>query len=42
MFPLGIQPGLAKEWKNPATGQKEEYCKKKYEKYIEIDFARFH
>ena len=28
--------------KNPVTGRKEEYCKKRYEKYICTDFSRFH
>lgn len=28
--------------KNPVIGKKEEYCKKRYEKYICTDFSRFH
>lgn len=27
---------------NPETGEKKEYCKKQFEKYIEIDFSRFY
>ena len=27
---------------NPDTSEKEEYCKKKYEKYVATDFGRFH
>ena len=28
--------------KNKQTGEKEEYCRKKYEKYIATDFGKFH
>ncbi len=28
--------------KDPKTGEKKEYCKKKYEKYLATDFSRFH
>lgn len=28
--------------KNPITGVKEEYCKKRFEKYICTDFSKFH
>ena len=28
--------------KDPATGEKKEYCKERYKKYIETDFSRFH
>ena len=27
---------------NPDTGKKEEYCKKRFEKYVYKDFSRFH
>ena len=27
---------------NPETGEKKEYCKKQFEKYIETDFSRFY
>ena len=27
--------------KDPKTGEKKEYCKEQYEKYIETDFSRF-
>ena len=28
--------------KNPKTGQKEEYAKERYDKYLCTDFSRFH
>ena len=43
----GINAGKRSIWfngnrRNSDTGDKKEYCKKKYEKYIAVDFSRFH
>ena len=43
----GKNVGLRSIWfngnkRNTETGEKEEYCKEKFTKYIETDFCRFH
>ena len=43
----GINKGKHSIWFNgnkinPSTGQKEEYCKKRYNKYVQRDFSLFH